>query len=681
MLTISLDETGDFEKDEIMAVGGVIFHSKDPDKELDRIKSFFVGVCKNNDAEYPSALHHDLNGPLLAALPSFLKGTGEWKNNPPKGEYYLYYMVGDKNGISSYNNPSISNLLNDSQGANRYEHMAYRVIENVIFNNIRLKDYKYRLNLATRVFTANDESEYFNAQKNGHLLVPVSKKSEIHPFSSTAHSGYRAIISSALMNHKNNSLDIDLKVDKIDYKLKDSDPLKRDKAWKQGFFYLADTVCTAFRSLINDCRNSFQASKKLIERSEKFINPDHLFGWVYHEIDRVWINAVDEYEHGNLFEGLMLIDFAEKKYSELAEIYGKMWFPYYEQMIRSTNDITALEKAFDRLLNYLNSPDNEISFSLKVFRILKKALSHDPDNSDQYMRLNFFVHKAGLIIYNHLGKNKEAKAEYTEAVRYAQYASIEEYLELRNLMTVFLLDGGDYSSALDNTLLTENYEKELVSIKKKMYSENDRVFIHYGKTESQLAQCYSFLGMTEDAEKHFKMALRAFGDDKENRTRTLSYYLHLLIEKRDVHKYEQYAKEYFGSADLDKQLDAITKFPAATASYSFYVYSKALVWLYADTIDRCLVEKLTKTLLKITKRDPKGHPWELIFRYAAVLWNANCIDSAGTNCKMLFDYSISSTIENSKIINKINKETKIIMDNLEKGKDVLDGTKLNYMYR
>ena len=194
MLLISLDEAGRFESpkenEQGNLVAGIIYDClsySDIEKEKERIEKWFIKCCNETlvnglPCVYPNDLHNRwqsgailnvkkvtaLKKKLIKTMPEFIQGTGEWEENGPKGKYYIYGLVGNSEGITKYKLPNLSNLINDGIAGNRYEHMAYRTLENVLFYNPYLYDDKIVLDIATRQLVTNNNDKSKEAKKLGY---------------------------------------------------------------------------------------------------------------------------------------------------------------------------------------------------------------------------------------------------------------------------------------------------------------------------------------------------------------------------------------------------------------------------------------------------------------------------------------------------------------------------------
>ena len=187
------------------------------------------------------------------------------------------------------------------------------------------------------------------------------------------------------------------------------------------------------------------------------------------------------------------------------------------------------------------------------------------------------------------------------------------------MISVFLIDKGNFNEAVSFTQETVSYEEMLVALRKELYPSSKNVYVRYGKSLSQLGQCYSYAQDFERGETSFTQALELFGEDIVNYQITLSYYLHLLIEKTDIDKYEEYACLYFGTKDLKKQFKNIFKMESTTIRFALFVYLKALFVFYVDKETKGFVKEVVVRTIQQYEKTEHGHPWELIIKYCAFL--------------------------------------------------------------
>ena len=631
MIVISLDETGHFEncsdRDEVVLIGGLVFKCEDEDarkKELGRIQDFLSGACKAEKCRYPRDLHYfpeDRNGDttgkvtnrIKGELSDFLLGTDGWKDTPPYGSYYLYALLLDREQKNRKNFSFRSNLIDDNNASNRYEHMAYRIVENLLFYNPSIKDKNVKLELATRSFPIKKAGA-------DYIDLGYAKRSEYYEITNAA--GYKAAISSVIMEREADDTQYSLKVQSINYKKDDSN--KDDSNYNQGFLYMADIICGEFRDFIR--KKSKTGANELdlvLSGGNELLRQMKTFAYSYGEIDWVFRRAYRNAEEGNYFQALLSMKQAELNKVRNESFYRQNWFPAIEQMIDNSTSTMSLQIALEQLDHYLDQSNCNLSAAEYIHRHLFNQAQHlpiasQPDNV-LMNRLLFFLYRTKTRICNHNGDFEQAQAAYNLCISKAQYVSVEDYLEMSNLYCVALVDRMDYQKALEYVNNTVSYEEMLNEVKMAIYDKNNTIFVHYGRSCSQQGQCLAFLRRYEESSEAFERALKSFGDNRRERLFTLSLYLHMLIEKGDLKTYEKYAAEYFGSDDIREQFRLIDRQTDKNRKFMLYVYMKALYCFYRSRTETNVINAIIAKTKKAADRDCDAHPWEMILKYCAFL--------------------------------------------------------------
>lgn len=167
---------------------------------------------------------------------------------------------------------------------------------------------------------------------------------------------------------------------------------------------------------------------------------------------------------------------------------------------------------------------------------------------------------------------------------------------------------------------------------------------------STLGQTYAFLN-DPLAEEYFKEALDALyredlTEQEPDYYITASYLLQWYVEQKNQPEYEKMAQSLFGGMDsLSEQLDYILRKGVSdheqnTVSiypeYALFIFIKAFYTFYKDDPDNhSILMKLThidQTVAGSAKRQT-GHPWEIIYKYAALLEEHDKTVKTGTNIK------------------------------------------------
>lgn len=169
MITISLDEYGQFEKSDKkpLYIGGFIYDDLEESDEVnieehlerERIEAYYKRVVKDAGEKfnYPKDLHSNNNAKrnhivvskiknkISETLPEFIS-NGTYKGSPlyndkgnkiieRKGKYHLFIMLKSDDGKKRLLSDNANMLANDDWAANRYFHMAGSVVNRIILHN------------------------------------------------------------------------------------------------------------------------------------------------------------------------------------------------------------------------------------------------------------------------------------------------------------------------------------------------------------------------------------------------------------------------------------------------------------------------------------------------------------------------------------------------------------------
>lgn len=688
MITVSLDEGGNFENAEYakkhMFIGGTIFkcdNETELQEELKRLQRFFMKVCKQNNAVYPVDLHfnhhgkinYDIAGKVKEALSQeaadFFQGKGVWNADKPHGQYSLYALVSDKRGIDAFWAKGISNLLSDEVASNRYEHMAYRSIENILFYNTRIpEDNSVRLDLATRLIAPKGDRELLDeVEALGH----EAHKAVANGFKVTDSTGFRSALASAIQNTNRNKMQIDLNVQPIRY-------YKHKTNLSQGFLHMADTVCTIFDNAMHRKKDLAFAVKSLQEKCSNLVGSQNVYLWIYDEIDQGYRRAVQLYENKQYFDSMKALYDEVVANEEFAKTY-EPWIQSMKKMYISNVDKNATQHAVEDLYDYMLSA-NEVNKALQfcnfVFDILE-SMCLAVKNKRGMSNTMFMLYRVDIMRHNHEGDYAGASQAYERCMKYTDYVSLEEYISLRNTKSVFLLDGLNIKESIDFTKETLAYTEKLIDVKKEIFPDDKVASITYGKVLSQLGQCFAFNKEYEQAYDCFEKAIKKFGEDSSNAKMTISFYLHAAIENNDVETYEKYAKVYFENEHREEQLEYILKLSDIAKEFAIYLFLKAQYYLYPRKSMHSILKKIEDVCDKATEAKHIDHPWEMIYKYCALL-----------------NYKIGNTNKGNKFTTKAEKcipdatgiIKKIISNNKTECEQFKSGNReyrseLNYMYR
>lgn len=327
MLTISLDEYGDFEglkgKNEPVYIAGVIYDDlgdkSDRDNERKRIQSYYETVIgdalKNEKAKkekaqpgggavfqssygsdfvFPKALHsvgdrfkdtnvvRPVKQQVSATFGEFIR-KGSYQGNPlsyknsqsrrvtfkpRKGHYYLFVILKSDRGMRRLLAPNASILAKDDYASNLYFHMVEELLSKLLFHNPILGDVPdVWLDIATRRSgnLAKTDQLFQDYEKIGYK--PQTKNNPSH-FSLTNGDVYRSVLANEIIRSGKTKINIEsFKVVPIEYK-KDGKGME--------FLYLADSICSILGYRIPGS-GSDDWLREIIQKTEQIVDPASLY--------------------------------------------------------------------------------------------------------------------------------------------------------------------------------------------------------------------------------------------------------------------------------------------------------------------------------------------------------------------------------------------------------------------
>lgn len=170
------------------------------------------------------------------------------------------------------------------------------------------------------------------------------------------------------------------------------------------------------------------------------------------------------------------------------------------------------------------------------------------------------------------------------------------------------------------------------------------------KIASSLGQTYAFLN-DPLAGAYFEEVLDALYREHSKEQEpdyyiTAAYLLQWYIEQKNQTEYEKLAGFFFGGTDLlSEQLDYLLKrgvldhkqnTVSSYPEYALFIFIKAFYTFYKDDPENHhILIRLTHIDQTVSGfvDDRKGHPWEIIYKYAALLEEYDKTVKAGTNIK------------------------------------------------
>ncbi|MBR2894492.1 MAG: hypothetical protein IKC03_02395 [Oscillospiraceae bacterium] len=678
MLTISLDEYGQFENTRASKclVAGVVYQGTQVVRERARINHYLRECCERSGSRFPQDLHFEWkNGEILnleqvnrtkeliqQTFREFLKGA------EPEGKYFIYAVVSDRDGVSMFHGEHVGNLLLDSYAGNKYRHMTNMALHNLLINNPALRDNAYHLELATRVLKPGDNKGMVDEiKKLGMQQKPTVGGDEIYTLSDA--NTYIAMLSSAMLENQDKNVDFKLNVQSINY------GGREDVALMQGFLYLADIVCTLLQESLH---GSGSLVTRVYECANRYTTHEKNMVWHYSDTDLMLQDAIRCRIHGQWFECLSLLYDISNENKPESSYYHDFWEQRVLQEMRRELNADLLYQAALELSRYVQTPNASTGKGWYIVEQLRQ-MAAGQNGEKAYERSNYLIYSVLVTLCNHRGLFQEAGEYYECAIASAQYAPIDDYLELRNAYSVSLLDRLAFEEALCNTQDTKTYEELIEEIRQSIYPHADNISLHYGKTLSQLAQCHAFLEDHASAQQLFTQALQRFGEDMVNLSITRSYLLHSYIESGMQEEYEALAAVYFRAEGLRKQLDAIGAMDNTSRKFALFVFVKALRTFYLDQISKSETEQYLGRILGWKNEDLGEHPWELIWRHCAVVaLTKKLTRQAELCCTRLENFA---SVRGDGLLYDICRESLEEAICLREGRVFQGNDKLTYMYR
>ena len=664
MITISLDEYGEFEKEENkpLFIGGLIFDdvadAGEERVERSRIAAYYKkvisDVCETltdtiDNFRYPDALHSNGNkardkkmvapvkAKVMETLPEFIThGTYHGEALPDengrkirarRGYYHIFVILKSDDGKKSLLTSHANMLARDDYAANRYFHMATSVVNRIIFHNpiYNGRVPEVNIDIATRS-TGNteqlDEKTKNEFQSQAYRKNELDKNSGYTYYSIMNADIYRTIIAQEMVNSGNTSVDIKkLYVKSIQYKANKK---------QMEFLYLSDSIC----SILGYKLTGHSADNWLDQIKERVgqLNPEKenlIFG--YDEIDNDFAKAWSEYERKNLYEALSIAYDAKHKKGKFAEHYRDVWFPYLENRVKSTVSPEVFTKSVSELSNMLmiNNLDQEkLLYMMQQFEEMVPKVAGKYRSSDMRSRVFYKLYDAGVSAFCHVGEPKRALYYYEKCKKYAFYVGIDDFLRTNNKIAVCLEASFAWDKALEIAEDTVSHQELVSDMKRTILNQQDMdSFLDEAKAISQLARIQAEK-RDPAAEETFRRALLKMERGSANYKITQSYLLHFLADTMQEEAFELEAKDYFDGRDTyNQRLKYVLKMDEQTDSsfsneYAMYVLLRGLYYFNRDHISEEFWQKLCELDEIIEKKEgkaPSGHPWETSYKYLELL--------------------------------------------------------------
>lgn len=661
MITISLDEQGEFEKEDNkpLFIAGLIFDDQESDTERhteenverERICAYYKKAIADAGTGfvYPNDLHsngdkvRDQNvvGPVknkvAETLPEFIE-KGTYNGQPlynengqrirnRKGMYHLFVILKSDDGKQKLLTQRANMLANDDWAANRYFHMASTVVNRIIFHNPL-----YQANQMPSVNVDIATRSTGNIDELGNGLADEFKKQAYRPseieksnykyYSIMNADVYRTLIAQEMVNSGN----IGIKIEKLYVKSIKYDASKR----MMEFLYLSDSICSVLGYKLTG-NSADDWLEQIVDRIQN-LNPQQenlVFG--YDEVDNDFATAWNYYERKDYYEALSVTYDAKMRRGKFAEHYNLTWFPYLEECIRATITPEYFRKSVDELSSMLtisNLDQEKLLYLMQQFEMMIPRVADKYRSSDMRSSVLYKLYDAGISAFCHIGNAKKALEYYEKCKAYAFYIGVDAFLNTNNKMVVCLEDCFEWDKALE--ISKKNVEnQELASEMKREVIKNgdESDFLDEAKAISQMARILAEKRDTQ-AENTFKKALSKLEHGSANYKITQSYLLHFYADMGMKDKFDEEVTDYFdGKTTYSQRLRYICGVDeevhsAFSNDFALYVLIRGMFLFGQEAIDDAMWDKictLKETLTKKVGKEPNGHPWEITYKYLEMM--------------------------------------------------------------
>lgn len=673
MLTIALNEYGDFhhlgQKENslkhIHFIAGIVYDDEGSEQDLRneqiRLDRFFRAVAEASNSDYPQGFFGDTKvddverateigvnpqnksqikrnmkryrDALDAALPEFLAdGTYKGRNLVEMsrvGHYAITLMLKSEVGKTQYLQPYMSELLHDGVASNLYWHMADSFVSRLVLSNpFALHNNRVQLHLASQLVDvkATEYEHLAEYRRLGYKPYDFQneqlKKEGIITYQVGNDFTYRAALDRRMVEF--NRLDLDVvQLKSVSVQYDDDHP---ETTANFAFLYLAGHICGNFiyYGAERDTKDIFKF-KTLVDFANQ-INPKYPnYMFVYDDIDTYFEQAMKAYHNEDYYGALCHVYDGKCCDSKFKSYYEMNWFPFVEELIHSVDNREAIERAIESFVNYANQSRLDEGKLHYLYQHLEYILEDIKDISCVNKALVYAFYDGGMTAFNHLGKSDVSVACFEKCQALTHTVPLETYMETVRRRIVAKIDCYKYEEALEIAKYVVDVEEQIQHIRASLSMGKQAISL--GQSYSQLGQVYAYMERPE-AESYFLPAIDIFTVDTDDYYRTVSYLLHYYIDAKQQDAYERWAPNYFGGhLNIVDQLAFLLNMTSDEKivqheSYALYVYIKSLYQFYRARINKELMEtliKLGRTVGATLDAAPKGHPWELIFTYLALL--------------------------------------------------------------
>ncbi|WP_147590138.1 hypothetical protein [Clostridium polynesiense] len=655
MFTIALDESGSFEVDNnLRFIGGLIYDGEDYNEESKRLELFFDRQCKLLGLNYPSELHSTeikkYKKHKILALKKLQDNLIKYLRD--RGKYNILCMLKPKDDRTDYG--ALSNIIDDKNAGNLYEHMACQLLNNtIVHSSIFYKKNLLNIHVATRSLPIKKSNvlKVESFKELGYSYNKDKNKKEFI-FYLTDQRTFKSAISSKLTEIKlKQPPNIKLNVKPINYE---------NGSQKDIFLYGADLVCDIIRKNLDLYEKDYGIGS-FMSWVKKSIKTEALV-WVYDDIDGLYNSLIKVYEEKDYIKCLELIYDINCSASLYRDHYLKTWINKIEKNLCKIFK-EELSETYVKIIEPYFSKDkgNYLKGKFAAERLYKELKEYNRPIAEY--KLSDILLRA----CNHFGNSSEGRLWFERCEELKRYVTLEEYINTLIRAVEIEVNSFRFNKALDkieniNTIL--DFLRENRKEVAKLLELNEPYSFSYelrGKALSSIGQFYSFVKDYKKALKYLEEALEEFPPHHNvtNRQVTLSYILHLAIISDDKKLYKKYEMEYYHSVDVKEQLNIIIDKKDNPKDFMFYAYTKALNYFYGEQVPEDILKILNETDYIKKGFKTNQHPWELIYREIAEI---NFKKAQIDNGQNFINNAVEAVKDGGYTIEMINKCSNIVKE-------------------
>lgn len=345
-----------------------------------------------------------------------------------------------------------------------------------------------------------------------------------------------------------------------------------------------------------------------------------------------WKNRIQDFEQWGMYVEQLekYMDMENDLFASLCELELQVCDrPLLEQVfVNALPDKILLRRAIDDMDEALHRSRrrSDISFVFEWLYdwFLKSDFSPEtPEIEKKRLQLSY----CGIAVANHCGEYSLAIQFYNECMKHTHMLSLDDYLDMQ--LRVAVSHENIFEFELARRMVESNLEilrlrKEQYRVVARKYGLDEDAssrFAIYGKNASAAGRYCAFLGRYEEADSLFREAMEEFKYEASNRERTGNYLWGLSVTMGDRDLFGKFCRKYTIRETISQQLEELLKNPEGQKVYHLLVFLKGLRKWYAGQLGEEICRMLEALAdYGLWEKNRTGeHPWQLIFRCAALL--------------------------------------------------------------